>query len=395
MTQTQSARIQERDLSVETDDEARIRAFGARLDAIRTRVEREIGSDDVAHIKKVRAFSRAMEITGRTLIHISLDPLTFSIGVGALWLHKQLEATEIGHSALHGAYDRVPGAEEFQAKDFDWRVPIDEESWLVGHNIRHHQYTNVAGRDPDLDFGSIRLTERTPHRPIHYAQVPITLLSAANFGAAMNLHFTGVEDALRAEPREPGALREAWRKAKRKYVPYYTREFLFYPALAGPMFAKVLFGNWLSEVMRDLYSAATIFCGHIGEDVADYPEGTRAGGRGNWYRMQVESANDFEVPLPISMLCGALDRQIEHHLFPRFPPNRLREIAPEVRQACLDHGVEYKTDTWPRTLGKVARRLFKLSFPSRADKSRAKSPATPVATPAATSPAAKPLRAAA
>jgi len=249
-------------------------------------------------------------------------------------------------------------------------VPIDEESWHYGHNVRHHQYTNVAGRDPDINFGSVRLNGQTPHKTTHYFQLPIALWAASNFGAVMNLHFTGVEDALRGNGRldilpddKPETVRAAWGKALRKYIPYYAREYGLFPALAGPFFAKVLLGNWLTEVMRDLYSAATIFCGHVGEDVADYPEGTRAGGRGQWYKMQVEAANNFEVSLPISMLCGALDHQIEHHLFPRFPTNRLRQAAPEVKQACAEFGVQYNTDTWPRTLGKVARRLWRLSFP--------------------------------
>jgi fatty acid desaturase len=47
--------------------------------------------------------------------------------------------------------------------------------------------------------------------------------------------------------------------------------------------------------------------------------------------MQVEASSNFEVSLPVSILCGALDKQIEHHLFPTLPPQRLRQIAPEVR----------------------------------------------------------------
>ena len=133
-------------------------------------------------------------------------------------------------------------------------------------------------------------------------------------------------------------------------------------SLAGPMFWKVLLGNFLAETLRDLYSAATIYCGHVGEDVAAYDEGTRAHGRGEWYAMQVEASNDFEVSRPLSILCGGLDRQIEHHLFPRLPPERLREIAPEVRAACEAHGVAYKTDTWGRTLAKALRHVRALSF---------------------------------
>lgn len=128
------------------------------------------------------------------------------------------------------------------------------------------------------------------------------------------------------------------------------------------MFWKVLLGNWLAETLRDLYSAATIYCGHVGDDVAAYDEGTRAHGRGEWYAMQVEATNDFEVSLPVSILCGGLDRQIEHHLFPRLPPNRLREIAPAVRAACEAHGVSYKTDSWGRTLVKALSHVKALSL---------------------------------
>jgi linoleoyl-CoA desaturase len=51
------------------------------------------------------------------------------------------------------------------------------------------------------------------------------------------------------------------------------------------MFWKVLLGNWMAETLRDIYCAATIYCGHTGEEVADFPEGTRATGKGIWYAM--------------------------------------------------------------------------------------------------------------
>jgi NADPH-dependent stearoyl-CoA 9-desaturase len=343
-------------------DDTSDRQFAARIDAIRARVERELGREDVAHIKKVRGFSRVMEVLGRTLIHVSLEPVTLTLGVGALWLHKQVEATEIGHTALHGAFDKLPGADDFRSTTFSWRLPIDEESWRAGHNLRHHQFTNVAGRDPDMELGPIRLTARTPHRPIHYLQVPLTLLLWTHFASSMNFHFTGLEDALFRRGPSTDA-RGALRRALRKYAPYYGREFVLFPALAGPFWWKVLLANWLSEVMRDIYSAATIFCGHIGSDVVDYPAGAHAGGRGEWYRMQIEATNDYEVPLLVSILCGALDRQIEHHLFPRFPTNRLRQVAPEVRRACADFGVAYRSESWGRTLANAMRRLWSLSFP--------------------------------
>ena len=76
-----------------------------------------------------------------------------------------------------------------------------------------------------------------------------------------------------------------------------------------------------------MYSAATIFCGDIGEDAKSYPRGTRAHDRGQWYAMQVEAANDFEVPWVLSVLCGGLDLQIEHHLFPPLAPRHLQAVG--------------------------------------------------------------------
>jgi fatty acid desaturase len=355
-----------------SDDESRLRRFGEALDAIRVRVEAKVGAEDLAHVRRVEFFSRAMELIGRALIHVSFEPISFALGVSALFLHKQLQATEIGHTALHGAYDQIEGAHDYQSKTYRWELPIDEESWRYGHNVRHHGNTNVAGRDPDIHFGVVRLTEQTPYHRSHRFQLPMLLfVIAPNFAFMMNAHFTGLIDFYfgNGRPEEFDFIKErsaktaieTHKKAFRKYARYYAKEYVFFPLLAGPFFWKVILGNWLAEVLRDIYSAATIYCGHVGGDVASYPEGTRAKGRGAFYAMQVEASNNFEVSYPLSLLCGALDRQIEHHLFPRLPTNRLREIAPEVRAACEAHGVTYKTASWGKTLVKALKHVAALS----------------------------------
>ncbi|CAN5520879.1 acyl-CoA desaturase [soil metagenome] len=346
----------------------RYRAFGAELDALKARTFAEVGEEDVKYVKSLDRFSIAMEVIGRVLIHVSPEPISFLAGVGCLFVHKQLQAAEIGHTSLHGAYDKLPDAAEFHAKTYSWDVPIDEESWRLGHNVKHHGNTNVAGKDPDIHFGPMRLTAETPHAPHHRWQVPFALgILFPNFTFLMNLHFTGLHDVFFGNGLDskggrgldvlpdlsPVSKRLAWKRALRKYIPYYLRNYVFFPALAGPFFWKVLLGNWMAETMRDVYSAATIHCGHVGHDVASYPEGTKPRSRGEWYAMQVASANDFEVGWAVSVLCGGLDRQIEHHLFPTLAPQRLRQIAPEVRTICEKHGVTYKSDTWWGTLKKA------------------------------------------
>lgn len=355
-------------------DEARLASFGRAIDGIRREVESKIGGEDLRRVRRLRWFSRSCEVVGRAAIHFSFEPLLFAFGVTTLWLHKQLEATEIGHTALHGAYDKLEGVGRFHSKRFRWEVPIDEESWRYGHNVRHHGGTNVAGHDADIHFGPVRLTRETPYHPRHRFQLAYALLGLfPNFAFGMNLHFTGLADAYEGNGRANGmdflpdrswkTLAKAHYRALRKFVPYYAYEYALWPLLAGPFFWKVMLGNFLSEVMRDVYSAATIFCGHVGDETHSYPEGTKSKSRGRWYAMQAAATNNFRVGPLRSVLCGGLDMQIEHHLFPKLPPQRYREIAPQVEAACAAHGVPYRAESWGRTLYRALRHIQDLSHP--------------------------------
>lgn len=356
-------------------DDARYHSLGQALTRIKQGVEAQIGDEDVQRLLNLNRISRGLEAVGRLLIHVSPEPVSFSVGVGCLFVHKQLQTTEIGHTVLHGAYDRLEGAEAFHSSTFRWDFPVDETSWRAAHNIEHHQYTNVARRDVDINFGGIRLTEQTPHRVSHYTQLAgMFLVSWPWFGHAINMHVTGMLDVYGRQgwvdqydvidDTEPATVREVHRRALGKMLPYLAKEYVLFPALAGPFFWKVMLGNFLSERMRDLYTAATIYCGHVGPAVASYPEGTRAGSRGRWYAMQVEASNNFDVARPLHLLCGGLEHQIEHHLFPRLPPARLREIAPEVQRVCQEHGVTYRRAPWGQTLRQAVAHVARLSLPA-------------------------------
>jgi linoleoyl-CoA desaturase len=326
----------------------RVRRLGEDLDALYADVVARMGEADVAHHARVRRFSLAMQVLGRAAIHFSFEPVTFVLGVLALAVHKQLQ-WETGHTALHGAYDRLPNAPHLASRTVRWDLPIDEASWRRGHNAEHHAGTNVVERDPDVTFCGMRFAEHVPWRPRHRFQIPILFgLVAPVFAFVMNVHLTGAK---------------RWKDGARKTVPYVLWNYVFFPALAGVHWAKVLLGNAIAEMLRDVYSAFTFMGGHTGERERSWPEGTRAHGRAEWYAMQIEASTNFEVPLALSLLCGGVDRHIEHHVFPRLPPNRLREIAPRVRAICERHGFEYRTAAWPRIIAKAMRRLYRLSSP--------------------------------
>ncbi len=351
----------------------RYEAFAAEIDVIADEVKAKLGPEDVAHVKKVRKISRTSEIIGRTLLQLSLDPLTWSAGVFSLWVHHQLESIEIGHSALHGAWDATPGLESLDSSRFRWVIPIDEESWKREHNILHHQYTNIVGRDPDLNYGPLRSTEKTKWIPYHLIQVGQFFWTAPVFVWVVALHASGLTD-LSHPPKDStyanvlpdkkiGTIAKAFKRTVRKMVPYSLYHFVFWPALAGPFWWKVLGGNVTADILRSVYTCATIYAGHFGDDLLYSDPEYRPKGRGEWYKMQIESAHNYAVPPVVSLLCGALDYQIEHHLFPKFPPNRLREIAPKIEAVCKRYGVRYNKGDWGKTLKGTLRLLKEMSTP--------------------------------
>jgi linoleoyl-CoA desaturase len=300
------------------------------------------------------------------LIHFSFEPIGFALGVLFSWVYRQLQTAEIGHTVLHGTFDRFQDAGKFRAAEFSWDTIMDEEAWRYSHNLCHHIYTNIEGRDPDIGSDFQRLIGRGPHKKIHLLQLPLTLLFVVpNFGPLVSIHYSGLLYRWRTRPsflvdRSPLWMTTMKRRALLKFARKYGKEYVLFPALAGPFFWKVMLGNYLSSLMTSIFTAAVNYCGHVGERVHDFGPDTKAHSRGEWYKMQIESTNNFEVSRPLSILCGTLDRQIEHHLFPRLPTNRLHEVAKDVRAACEAHGVEYRTDTWPRTLRGVCQRIAAL-----------------------------------
>jgi hypothetical protein len=176
------------------------------LEAIKERVEADLGDRDVRYVEMVDRASKWLERIGRGWCVASTGPVGFIGGVTMLWVGKQLQATEIGHAALHGAYDRFADAEKFHAHHFAWRMPIDEELWADLHAAKHAGRKALAGS---------------------------------------KLSIVG--------------------KLARKALPYYGREYFMMPALAGPLWWKALLGNALSEIMRDAFTYAVLRYGHDAE----------------------------------------------------------------------------------------------------------------------------------
>ncbi|MFT7185596.1 MAG: fatty acid desaturase [Pseudohongiellaceae bacterium] len=348
-----------------------INDFQQELDALRHSIEAKMGKEDIDHIQNVIEMQRYLEISGRLLIHFSLEPVSWALGVASLSAAHILENMEIGHNVIHGQYDFMK--DETFNSDYEWSMAGTAKNWKRAHNHHHHAYTNVIGKDVDFGFGLFRISDDIKWKPIHLLQPIISPASALVFEHAIALYDLQLTQYLlpkwlkqdeHAELLSKSELFQELKEYTLKSNKKSLKEYVFYPLLAGPLAPKVLAGNISAQVIRNLWSFAVIYCGHLPEGNYSFTEKEmEAETKGQWYFRQILGSSNFEGSLLMHIMSGHLSHQIEHHLYPDLPAWRYRELGPKVEEICGRYGIPYQKGKMVPMLKTVASSIVKYSVP--------------------------------
>jgi fatty acid desaturase len=339
-----------------------LQSFGEELDAIRQRVLADRGERDANYIRGVIRAQRGLEVAGRGLLWAGVFPPAWLAGTAALSVSKILDNMEIGHNVMHGQYEWMNDP-KLSGKKFEWDTACPADQWRHSHNYMHHTYTNIVGKDRDIGYGVLRMSEDQPWRPYYLGNPLWATLLALLFEYGVALHDLEVEriaagETSLGEKRE--LLQGIWRKVRRQAA----KDYVLFPALSGPLFVFPLAGNATANVVRNVWAFTIIFCGHFPEGTHEFSEEeTAEETRGEWYyRQLLGSANLSGGPL-FHLMSGNLSFQIEHHLFPDLPANRYAEISVEVREICERYGIPYNAGPLNQQFGSVVRKICRLSLP--------------------------------
>jgi linoleoyl-CoA desaturase len=302
------------------------------------------------------------------------------LGLGAvmLALAKIVENMEIGHNVMHAQWDwmRDPSV---QSSTWEWDNVCPSELWRHSHNVVHHTWTNVVGKDPDVGYGILRVTKQQPWALRHIIAPLSNLLLMLTFEWGVAAHDLQFEKMLSGEKTWESArpmLRQIARKAFRQML----KDFVAWPALGAlaalalgsparpwTVFAAVAVANLVANLARNVWSNLIIFCGHFPAGVHHFTVAdVEAETRGGWYVRQLLSSCNIEGSPLFHVLSGNLSHQIEHHLFPDMPSNRYPEVAPRVRALAARYGLPYNTGSLSRQFGTTTWTIWKLSLPGRA-----------------------------
>ncbi len=344
-------------------NEEELLEFGRKLDALREKTLAKVGQEDADYIKNIQAWVRYTEVAGRAMLFAGILPPFWIAGTLSLAASKILENMELGHNVMHGQYDWMNDP-SLDSTTYDWDNVCPSSGWKNTHNFQHHTYTNVLGKDKDIGYGLLRLFPEQRWSPRYQNQAFQAFALASLFQWGVALHDVDTDAVAHGTKSKADAWRDfqpVWKKAVKKVF----KDYLLFPALAGPFFLPVITGNLTANLIRNYWSFAIIFCGHFSEDAVSFPiECLDYYSFGHWYWRQIQGSSNLTGGKLFHIFSGNLSHQIEHHLFPDVPAYRYAEMAPEVEQLCAEYGQKYNTGSFSKQFKEVIGRIVTYAKPA-------------------------------
>lgn len=108
----------------------------------------------------------------------------------------------------------------------------------------------------------------------------------------------------------------------------------------------------VSQTACGFFLAIVFGLGHNGMAVYDYPAPeAKEAAPANFLELQATTTRNVHDNWLVGWFMGGLHYQIEHHLFPTIPRNRLRDAAEVIRPLCKKYNIRYHTTSmWEGTL---------------------------------------------
>ncbi|BBZ74619.1 NADPH-dependent stearoyl-CoA 9-desaturase [Mycobacterium paraseoulense] len=348
--------------------DADIENLAIELDAIRQDIEDSLGERDARYIRRTIAAQRAVEVAGRLMLAASAKRSAWWAGTVTLGLAKIIENMEIGHNVMHGQWNWMNDP-EIHSSTWEWDMSAASKHWISSHNFQHHKYTNILGMDDDVGYFILRVTRDQRWERFNVGNLLFNAILALGFEWGIGLQTVDFEKIVKAGPERALTLQQA-REFSAKAGRQVVKDYIAFPALTSlspaATYKSTLKANAVANVIRNIWANAVIFCGHFPDGADKFTKTDMTGEtRGQWYLRQMLGSANFAAGPAMRFMSGNLCHQIEHHLYPDLPSNRLHEVSIRVRQICDKYDLPYTTGSFLMQYGKAWRTIAKLSLPDR------------------------------
>jgi linoleoyl-CoA desaturase len=270
----------------------------------------------------------------------------------------------ICHDAIHKALSKSNKVNLIYSFVFNL-IGASPYVWNICHNIVHHTYTNIAGHDEDIDVapGLIRFSETEEVNKIQRYQhiYAFGLYSLAMLSWVFRKDYKKFFQKKIGEHTVEHPRIEYFRLFFYKAIYYFL--FIALPLMVMPItWWQFLIGFMAMQFAQGLVLGLVFQLAHVVEGT-DFPIPNEQGNMEEaWAAHQMRTTANFAGNSWIAaFLCGGLNRQIEHHLFPKVCHIHYPAIGKIVKETALEFNLPYiESETFAGALGSHYRMLKKL-----------------------------------
>jgi fatty acid desaturase len=297
---------------------------------------------------------------GYYAVKISLNVLAFAGGwvaffhIGDSWWQLFLavffavmfaQLAFIGHDAGHKQIFRTGRANDLVGFWHGGMVGLSYASWMNQHTA-HHANPNHEDDDPDVHIPAVAFTVEQAESRRGFLRWMVKYQAFLFFPLLLlegfSLHASSVQALWRKDLR---ARRAEALLLVGHFAAYLTAVFLVLSPLTAVVFILV------HQCLWGLYMGCSFAPGHKGMPMLT--EGSKL----DFLRRQVLTSRNVRGGVWVDFSLGALNYQIEHHLFPTMPRPNLRRAQKIVSAFCAQRGIDYAQCGWLRTYGYVLEHL--------------------------------------
>jgi fatty acid desaturase len=298
------------------------------------------------------------------LLGLFVSGIVFLVLVHSLWLqllnaaYLALVTTQLGllgHDAGHRQIFRKTWKNDLVGLvTGNLLLGMSHGWWMDKHN-RHHSHPNQEDLDPDLSIPVISLTGEDLFKKGRIHQF---VLKHQAFFFFPLLSLVGLS-------LQASSLRFLVLKKEKSHMLETVLMVLHFGAYLGTLFFAL--GIWqallfmlIHQLLSGLYLGSIFAPNHKGMPVIE-----KESDLGFLYRQIVTSRNVKAHPVT-DWWYGGLNYQIEHHLFPSMPRNRLRKAQRLIKVFCQEHAIPYYETSMLRSYQEILQYLHQISAPLRA-----------------------------
>ena len=230
---------------------------------------------------------------------------------------------------------------------------VSHQWWIDKHN-EHHGHPNQLEVDPDVDIPLLAFEEEQALDKRGLARFVVKYQAALIFPLsllqALSMHRSSIQFLF--EKRAKSTLVEALVMGAH-FVLYFGLLFSALEPLQALLFIVVhrgLFGMFMVSIFAPNHKAMPVL---ERESQLDF-----------LHRQVLTSRNVIAHPIT-DFWYGGLNYQIEHHLFPRLPRNKLREAQQIIRDFCGDHSIAYHETSVLQSYREILQHLHEVGAPLR------------------------------